>query len=226
MYLLRHHGPESRFVCSGTKQLRAVMALHQCDLFRGRRPADCLARSAELTPCSVGPLSCTRCLRVGWEYRVLLTASGPKFVCKDIDSSAVAARRERLLRPWLRRRLPRTPHAEGSRMHMTLNRLQRDIQQQGCQLGHVLPEHPKTTWPVAEDIVRSPDVSAWSLRSADGFHVLSMDGAMKIAMGVRRRDAGMLLTRQPTAGPRRPQFARADNAYVARGRLGPCRGPQ
>ena len=60
MHLVRHHGPERRFVCSGTKQLRPVMALHQCDLFRGRRPADHLARSAELIRCSIGPLSCTR----------------------------------------------------------------------------------------------------------------------------------------------------------------------
>ena len=56
VHLVRYHGPERRFVCSGTKQLRAVMALHQCGLFRGRRPADYLARSAGLVRCSVGPL--------------------------------------------------------------------------------------------------------------------------------------------------------------------------
>ena len=81
-----------------------------------------------------------------------------------------------------------------------MNRLQCDIQLQACQPGHMLPEHPKTMLPVAEDIVRSPDVSKWKsalydgLRSADGFHVLSVDGTMKIAMGVRRRDAGTPLT--------------------------------
>ena len=64
----------------------------------------------------------------------------------------------------------------------------------------MLPEHPKTMWPVAEDAVRSPDVSAWKstlydvLPSADGFRVLSVDGTMKIAMGVRGRDAGTPLT--------------------------------
>ena len=93
MHLVRHHGPESRFVCSGTKQLRAVIAIHQCGLFRGRRPADDLAQSAELIRCSAGPLSCTCRLRVDWKYRVLLTASGPRFVCKDIGSGAGAARR-------------------------------------------------------------------------------------------------------------------------------------
>ena len=84
MHLMRHHGPERRFACSGTKQLRAVMAHHQCDLFRGRRSADYLARSGELIRCSVGPL---------WEHRVLLTAAGPRSACKDIGSGAVAARR-------------------------------------------------------------------------------------------------------------------------------------
>ena len=69
--------------------MRAVMALHQCDLFRGGR----LARSAELVRCSVGPLSCTRRLRVDTEYRVPLTASVPRFVCEDIGSGAVGAHR-------------------------------------------------------------------------------------------------------------------------------------
>ena len=69
---------------------------------------------------------------------MLLTASSPRFVCKD-------------------RHLMQTE----SRMHMTMNRLQCDIQLRGCQPGHMLPEHPKTVWPVAEDTVRSADVSAW-----------------------------------------------------------------
>ena len=188
MHPVRHHGPERRFVCSGTKQLRAVMALHQCDLFRGRRPADYLARSAEPITCSVGPLSCTCRLRVDRECRVQLTASGPRFVCKDIGSG-----RERLLRPRLRRRLPQTLDAEGGSHAHDDEPLQCDIQLRGCQPGHLLPEHPKTMWPVAEDIVRSPDVSAWrtalydGLRSADGFHVPSVDGTTKIASPAARR---------------------------------------
>ena len=97
----------------------------------------------------------------------------------------------------------------------------------------MLPEHPKTMWPVAEDVVRSPDVSAWksalydSLRSADSFHVPGIDGTMKIATGVRQRDIGTPLDPwQLTAGPRGPYHVRADNAHVAKGCLGPCRGPQ
>ena len=71
MHLVCHHGPERRCACSGTEQVRAATAFHQCDLFRGTRPADNLARPAELTRCSVGPLSCIRRLRVDKENRVM-----------------------------------------------------------------------------------------------------------------------------------------------------------
>ena len=53
----------------------------------------------------------------------------------------------------------------------------------------------------------SPDVSAWKsgLRSADGFHAQSVDGTVKIAIGVRQRDVETPLDPwRLTAGPRRP----------------------
>ena len=151
---------------------------------------------------------------------MLLTASSPKFVCKDIGSGAVAARRvgnvfhDRGFADVFLRHLMQTggSHAhddeplqcdiqlQGCQLgHMLLEHpkmVAEDIQLQGCQQGHMLPEHPM--WPVAEDIVRNPDVSAWKsalydgLRSADGFHVLTVDGTMNIAKGVppaRRGDA-------------------------------------
>ena len=80
----------------------------------------------------------------------------------------------------------------GSRLTTSLNRFQCDIQLRGCVLGHMLPELAKTMWPVAEDVLHSPDVTAWqqalmnNLHSSDGFRVLSFDGTMKIAMGLRR----------------------------------------
>ena len=80
MHLVRHYGPEA---------VAAVMALHQCD----SSVVDSLRTTSRDPPSSVAPLSCTRRLRVDREYRVLLAASGPNFVCKDIDSGAVASRR-------------------------------------------------------------------------------------------------------------------------------------
>ena len=56
----------------------------------------------------------------------------------------------------------------------------------------MLPDHAKTMWPKVEDVLHSPDVTAWqqalmnNLHLSDGFRVLSLDGTMKIAMGLRR----------------------------------------
>ena len=73
-----------------------------------------------------------------------------------------------------------------------LNRFQCDIQLRGCVLGHMLPENVKTIWPIVEDVLRSPDIAAWrqalidNLYNVGGCRVLSLDGTMKIAMGLRR----------------------------------------
>ena len=92
-HLLRHHGPERRFVCSGTKQLRTTMSIHQCDVFRGRREANYLRRSAQLIRSSVGPLSCTRRLNIDDEFRLLLSGSGPCFISKPVRCGALPVRR-------------------------------------------------------------------------------------------------------------------------------------
>ena len=83
------------------------------------------------------------------------------------------------------------------------------------------------------DVVRSPDFSAWKsawydgVPSADGFHVLSVDGTTKIAMGLRRRDSGKpLMIPGCSQQDLVDQYVRADNAYVAGCCPGPCRGAQ
>ena len=79
-----------------------------------------------------------------------------------------------------------------SRIKTFLNRFQCDVQLRGCVLGQMLPESPKTIWPSVEDALHGPDVTAWrqalvdNLYNADGCRVLSLDGTMKISMGLRR----------------------------------------
>ena len=193
-HVLHHHCAERHFVCSGTKQLRAIMSMFQCDLYRGRHQANYLTRSAALIRSSVGALSCTHRLHVDDEFRLLLSGSGPCFIGKEARTGTLPVRRvgnmyydrefaEIVLRYLLQ---------SGSRLTTSLNRFQCDIQLRGCVLGHMLPEHAKTMWPIVEDVLRSPDVTAWqqalmnNLHSSDGFRVLSLDGTMKIAMGLRR----------------------------------------
>ena len=65
----------------------------------------------------------------------------------------------------------------------------------------MLPENAKTIWPLVEDVLHGPDVTAWRqalidiLHDADGCRVLSLDGTMEIAMGLRRYET-MILHRE------------------------------
>ena len=114
--MARFHGPDDRFVCSGTKQLRTVMALHRCDLFF---PVEQLRRLAELIGSSVGPLSCTCRLRVDKEIRFLLAGSSAETlrlapqtppangraqarVCKPFECDTCQRSTRRRCGPWWR----------------------------------------------------------------------------------------------------------------------------
>ena len=80
------------FTRSGT-QLHAIMSMYQCDLYRGRRQADNLRRSASLIRSSVGDPSCSHRLNVDKEFRLMLSGSSPRFISKEISTGAFAFRR-------------------------------------------------------------------------------------------------------------------------------------
>ena len=150
------------------------MSIHQCDIFRGRREANYLRRSAQLIRSSVGPSSCTRRLNVDDEFRLLLSGSGPCFISKSVRCGALPVRRvgkmyyDKDFVDVLLRRLSQT----GSRTQMALNRTQCDIQLCVSVLGHIRA--------IMEEVVESQDVSAWkqalyeALHSSSGFRVIMM----------------------------------------------------
>ena len=136
---------ERHFACSGTKQLRAILSLFRCDLYRGRRQADYLRRSAVLIQSSVGDLSCSLRVNVDKEFRLMLSGSGPRFKSKEISTGALAVRRvgkmfhEREFADVLLRHQLQS----GSRIKTFLNRFQCDVQLRGCVLGQMLRENAK-----------------------------------------------------------------------------------
>ena len=91
--MFHFHNAERHFTRSGTKQLRTMMSIYQCDLYRGRRLADYLRRSAALIRSSVGDLSCSHRLNVDKEFKLVLSGSGPGFMSKDISTGTLPVRR-------------------------------------------------------------------------------------------------------------------------------------
>ena len=110
------------------------------------------------------------------------------------SNGALAVRRVGNMDVLLRHQLQ-----SGSRIKTLLNRFKCDVD--GCVLGQMLPENAKTIWPIVEDVLHGPDVTAGrqalidNLHDADGCRVLSLDGTMKIAMGLRRYET-MILHRE------------------------------
>ena len=92
-HVLHYHSAERHFACRGTKKLRAIVSMLQCELYRGRRQADYLRRSAVLIRSSVGEMSCLHRLSVDKEFRLVLSGSGPCFIGKEISTGTLAVRR-------------------------------------------------------------------------------------------------------------------------------------
>ena len=144
-HVFSFHNVERHFTCSGTKQLRAIMSIFQCDLYRGRRLADYLRRSADLIRDSVGDLPCSHRLQVDREFRLVLSGSGPRFMSKDVSSGTLSVRRvgnmlyDREFADVLLRSLLQS----GSRVGSFLNRFQCDVQLHGCVLATCFPKTPR-----------------------------------------------------------------------------------
>ena len=136
-----------------------------------RHQADYLRRSAALIRSSVGALPCTHRLHDD-EFRLLLSGSSPCLKGKEAGTGTLPVRRvgntyydkefaDIVLRYLLQ---------SGRRLTTSLNRFQCDIQLRGCVLGHVLPEHAKTMWPKVDDVLHSPDVTAWQQALKNNLH--------------------------------------------------------
>ncbi len=124
------------------QQLRAIMSVYQCDLYR--RQANYLRRSAALLPSSVGALSCTHRLHVD-EFRLLLSGSDPCVTGKEARTETLPVRRvgnmyhDREFADIVLRYLLQS----GNRLTTPLNRFMCDMQLRGCVLGLMHPEHMK-----------------------------------------------------------------------------------
>ena len=80
-------------VCTGNTSTCAIMSVFQCDVYRDRRQADYLRRSAVLIRSSVGDMSYSHRLNVDKEFRLVLSGSCQRFTGKEISTGTLAVRR-------------------------------------------------------------------------------------------------------------------------------------
>ena len=93
-HMQRHHTQKQQFCCSGTKQLRIVLALHDADQLLGKtKQTNYLQRSAVLLRASVKPNLSRSRNSIDRNIRLLLDSKGPRFVHADYLKAGVSARR-------------------------------------------------------------------------------------------------------------------------------------
>ena len=92
-HLQKYHTPKNHFVCSGTKQLRILLSIHDTDMILQRPRGRYLRRSADLLRKSVQPALARSKNSVDKNVRLLLRADGPALVNASSVKAMGLARR-------------------------------------------------------------------------------------------------------------------------------------
>ena len=92
-HLRRHHVAAKQFVCSGKKQVKVILALHDSDSVRKENGADYLFRSAMLLRTQVVPPLDRNKNFIDKSLRLLLEKDGPRYVNQKALGEQIVARR-------------------------------------------------------------------------------------------------------------------------------------
>ena len=93
-HLQKYHNAKNQFCCSGTKQLRMILAFHDEDMLRqGKTHGAYLRRTSALLRKTVSPSLSTTSNKIDKHIRLLLDASGPRFVHQHAVDKQLLARR-------------------------------------------------------------------------------------------------------------------------------------
>ena len=92
-HLKQYHNEKSQYCCSGTKQLKIILAIHDSDMIQGGKRGNYLQRSAQLLRQQVKPSLSPTNNKVDSFVRLLLDSSGPRFVHHTALQSHIPARR-------------------------------------------------------------------------------------------------------------------------------------
>ncbi len=76
----RYHVESRQFCCSGTKQMKVVLALHDSDGIAQRGGSGYLTRSAAILRASIAPPLSSTVNHIDRDIRLVLTAGGPKYM--------------------------------------------------------------------------------------------------------------------------------------------------
>ena len=92
-HVRKHHVQSKQFVCSGTKQMKVILALHDADCMQRKRASDLLLRSALLLQSQVRPALNTQKNSIDKDMRLIFQHDGPTYVNRAAIGQSLVARR-------------------------------------------------------------------------------------------------------------------------------------
>ncbi|CAK9064522.1 Uncharacterized protein SCF082_LOCUS33199 [Durusdinium trenchii] len=156
-HLQKYHNAKNQFCCSGTKQLRMILAFH-----------------------------------IDKHIRLLLDASGPRFVHQHAVDKQLLARRVGNL--WMTHAFAEVLFQEilvnHAKVKTTWPRFMMRAVAQENSLANLLPTHTSSWWPMVEDIFSAPAtkeiIQSIQQRAIgrDEYTYLSIDGTFRVCFGV------------------------------------------
>ncbi|CAE7400594.1 unnamed protein product, partial [Symbiodinium sp. CCMP2456] len=188
----KHHTAKNQFVYSGTKQVKVILALYDHAASSQTSVSDFLQASASLMRRTIEPALGERISYIDKQIRLVLDATGPRYVNLSAIGSTLHVRRARnlyythsfadlLLREMI------MGHAQvrtlAVRCHMA-------AMEAGSRLSTLLPTWTTRWTPMLEDIASSNafqnkmEKMTEALMCGDEWHYISMDATLKLCMKV------------------------------------------
>ena len=226
-HLKQYHTAEQQFVCSGTKQLKVVVALYDNDCCTLGSSGGYLRRSASCIRTTVVPPLPSSNNELDRYIRLVLTARGPEYHNVHTIETTNTYRR-------VRNMYITHDFAELLRMEALINRVKINsvvaritarVASCGSELASLLPSYRPHWWPLLEDVFSSP-ASLSLCAMMDDFHIeadelayISFDATFRCCLSI----CGQASYRAPRAVRENAAFTDADSVrrvFTARGRTG------
>ncbi|CAE7650574.1 unnamed protein product [Symbiodinium sp. CCMP2592] len=226
-HVRKYHTDINQYVCSGTKQIKVILALH--DHAAGLQLSVChyLQESARLMAATVVPPPCTSRNYVDKTIRLLFKSSGPEYINVSELGKTVVARRVRNI--YYDKSFAEMLFQEVLMHHVqvraTWPRLHLRAHEAGNQLSSLYPTHTRHWWPLLEDVAYSAAVQTKMnemldvlLENKEWLYV-SVDATLKTCLKLKGQES----YRAPKAARNAAPFPDATawrRLLTARGRTG------
>ena len=192
-HLQSHHSSKQQFVCSGTKQVKIILSLHDTDCARRHMQFEYLKRSAKYMRENVCPPLSHKNNEVDRHIRLLFAATGPTYVNAAALGVTILARRVRNV--YYDKSFAEMFYRElvlhHANVKSTWGRLHLRCLESGNELGNLFPTHTRHWWPIVEDIFSSSAVNSLLATLQLAFHnaceytCISIDATLKVAMSIK-----------------------------------------